>query len=394
MPCATQRATPWLRYNRRVVDKRYQVFVSSTFLDLTHERQGVIQALLELDAIPAGMELFPASDEGAWKIIQRVIDQSDYYVLIIGGRYGSTDGDGLGFTEKEYDYASKRGVPVLPFLHRDPAQIPFGKSESSEGARDKLAAFRVKVENAHLCTYWTSAEQLGSQVSRALIRAVKTQPRLGWVRADEASSEALAELNRMRVEIERLESQRTEPPDGSENLLQGDSRIPFKVKLAAFSDAEIEKHRQGRLAKREYGYTIDAPVSWNEAFAAVAPLMLHECHEQEMQNALNKKVDEYLEKRNPWYKNHAGHEPAFTDDDFQAIKVQFIALGYIQKSDRKRALTDRGTYWCLTPYGEDVMMRLRALKKSPWDEDPGDFGPLEVATGEADDRDDDDSDAS
>jgi hypothetical protein len=48
------------------MDKRYQVFVSSTFTDLQEERQAVTQALLSLEHFPAGMELFPASDEDAY----------------------------------------------------------------------------------------------------------------------------------------------------------------------------------------------------------------------------------------------------------------------------------------------------------------------------------------
>ena len=69
-------------------DKRYQVFVSSTYDDLQDERKEVMQALLELDCIPAGMELFPASSKDQWSLIKRVIDDCDYYILIIGGRYG------------------------------------------------------------------------------------------------------------------------------------------------------------------------------------------------------------------------------------------------------------------------------------------------------------------
>jgi hypothetical protein len=59
---------------------RYQVFVSSTYRDLQQERQQVMQALLELDCIPAGMELFPATDDDQWTLIKKVIDNSDYYV--------------------------------------------------------------------------------------------------------------------------------------------------------------------------------------------------------------------------------------------------------------------------------------------------------------------------
>src|SRR6266853_1961238 len=61
------------------MDKRYQVFVSSTFNDLQEERQEVMQALLELDCMPAGMELFPAANETQLNLIKRVIDDCDYY---------------------------------------------------------------------------------------------------------------------------------------------------------------------------------------------------------------------------------------------------------------------------------------------------------------------------
>jgi hypothetical protein len=46
--------------------KKYQVFVSSTYIDLIDERQEIMHALLELDCIPAGMELFPAANEDQW----------------------------------------------------------------------------------------------------------------------------------------------------------------------------------------------------------------------------------------------------------------------------------------------------------------------------------------
>ena len=51
------------------MERKHQVFVSSTYKYLVKERQEVIHALLELDCIPAGMELFPAADEDAWSLI-------------------------------------------------------------------------------------------------------------------------------------------------------------------------------------------------------------------------------------------------------------------------------------------------------------------------------------
>lgn len=126
------------------MDKRYQVFVSSTYVDLKEERQSVLQTLMEMDCIPAGMELFPAADEEQWEFIKKVIDDCDYYLLIVGGRYGSTAEDGLSYTEKEFDHAVSKGIKVIALLHKSPGELPLSKSEISESLSAKLDAFRKK----------------------------------------------------------------------------------------------------------------------------------------------------------------------------------------------------------------------------------------------------------
>src|SRR5258706_2850866 len=171
------------------MDKRYQVFVSSTFKDLEAERQEVMHALLELDCIPAGMELFPAANDAQWNLIKRVIDDCDYYLLILGGRYGSTAPDGVGYTEMEYRYALSISKPTIAFLHRDPGKIPTRKSESTDEGREKLAAFRALVEEK-LCKQWESPQELGCVVSRSLVQLIKTTPAVGWVRANELAGPA------------------------------------------------------------------------------------------------------------------------------------------------------------------------------------------------------------
>ena len=132
------------------MEKRYQVFVSSTYADLKEERQKVIQALMELDCIPAGMELFPAADEEQFEFIKRVIDDCDYYLLIVGGRYGSLTAQGISYTEQEYEYALNRGLKVVALIHEKPDEIPFGKSEQHPELRNLLQAFRDRVATDRL----------------------------------------------------------------------------------------------------------------------------------------------------------------------------------------------------------------------------------------------------
>lgn len=182
--------------------KRYQIFISSTFADLKYERNLVMQAVLERKCFPAGMELFPAIDKEQFEYIKKVIDDSDYYLLIIGARYGSLDENGVSFTEKEYDYAVKKGIPVIAFLHSDIYSIPLGKADDDKKLRKKLEAFRHKVQTGRLVNYWNSADSLKSKVISSLVDVFDEQPKIGWIRADKvASGDAQKEIDRLNNEI-------------------------------------------------------------------------------------------------------------------------------------------------------------------------------------------------
>ena len=154
------------------MEKRYQVFVSSTYADLKEERQHVSQALMEMDCIPAGMELFPATDEEQWEFIKRIIDDCDYYLLIIGGRYGSTTEEGISYTEKEYDYAVESGLKVIALLHENPDDIPVGKSDIAPELREKLQAFRDKVSANRLVKFWNEPKELPGLVALSLSKTI------------------------------------------------------------------------------------------------------------------------------------------------------------------------------------------------------------------------------
>ncbi len=166
------------------MQKKFQVFVSSTFRDLVEERQDAIRSILDLGHIPAGMELFPAADTEQLSYIKKVIDECDYYVLIMGARYGSLDEEGVSFTEREYDYAVETGKVVLAFPHGDLAAIPVGKSETADRMKANLEQFRAKVMTGRLVREWKQREQLEALVVKALVRAMADYPAIGWIRGD------------------------------------------------------------------------------------------------------------------------------------------------------------------------------------------------------------------
>jgi hypothetical protein len=186
------------------MEKRYEVFISSTFADLEQERSKVAQALQQHDFFPAGMEMFPASDDSQRKVILRAIERCDYYVVIVAGRYGSVNENEVSYTELEYDFAVKHKIPVLGFVHRNPDTIPQGKTDKSDRARKRLDAFRTKVLKKKMCDHWENSDELARKVVTAVSKAVKTHPRPGWVGGGWAARRSRRHLSRRR--------RRTQPP--------------------------------------------------------------------------------------------------------------------------------------------------------------------------------------
>jgi hypothetical protein len=347
------------------VDKRFQVFISSTFRDLVSERQAVLKAVLELDHMPAGMELFPAADDSAWQLIKDVIDSSDYYALIIGGRYGSLDEAGIGYTEKEYDYAVQLKKPVIPLLHIKPTDLARDKTEADPAAWAKLEAFRHKVEKKHTCVYWSNAEDLKAKVIVGLTANVKRHPATGWVRADQVPSDiTVREVLSLREKVASLEAEliklKTEAPPGTEELLHGEDTFDL--------DYSFKAQPNGGSYSSRVEYTAGISPTWDEIFAGVAPALISEASDRDLRRAFSRHFEQMARANLAGDKDlqdYALDAFAFEDKDTDTCIVQLRALGLIRESDRKRSVTDTSKYWTLTPYGDRLMVQLRALRRAP-----------------------------
>lgn len=348
------------------MDKRYQVFVSSTFRDLVEERREVMQALLEMDCIPAGMELFPAANEQAWRLIQRVIEESDYYCLIIGGRYGSTDETGLSYTEREYDFAVKVGLPILPFLHANPDDIPAGKVDRGDSAPKRLQAFRTKVEKRHHSKYWTGAEDLGGKVSRAMVQIFKSTPRTGWVRADEVPSmRALADLEKFRQRAEELEAEvdrlKKAPPPRIDGLARGGDLVPFSFSYSFYAEESPPKIAGEMRVERQRKVVAPIPLTWDEVFAAIGPTMFSANSDQSVGQALQDRLVK-VKQSDPDFVRSNVYQVHVARPDILAMLTQFLGLGLIEVFERTER-REISALWRLTAYGRDYLVGIAAIRR-------------------------------
>ena len=165
-------------------DKKYQIFISSTFDDLQYERRAALEAILITNNIPIGMESFVASSQEQFEHIKSCIKGCDYYILIVGGRYGSQHPKlNLSYTELEFDYAKSLNKPILAFIHND-----INKCRKKDTDIGNISKFRTKVQQERLCQLFNNKAELRGFVLAALTQEIERNPQIGWIRSDKAMS--------------------------------------------------------------------------------------------------------------------------------------------------------------------------------------------------------------
>lgn len=225
--------------------KKYQAFISSTFIDLESERKHVTSALLSYGIIPAGMEYFPASSKQQLDFIRPIIDDSDFYILIIGGRYGSITTDGISFTEAEFDYAREQGKIILTFIHKDPGSFPLSKVDSDLDNRAKLEAFRAKTSSSRVVKYWENIHELVNAVTASIFQSQTDASILGWTRGDaSAKGNTTEEFEAVQNKIFTLEHEAFVLQQEATALRNGVASL-FNDKTKAATQAEISAWLEG-----------------------------------------------------------------------------------------------------------------------------------------------------
>ncbi len=249
-------------------NKKYQVFISSTYADLAEERKKILDVLFMADCIPAGMEAFVAADTEQFEVIKKVIDLCDYYVLIIGKRYGSIHPDtGKSYTEMEYDYAIKQGIPVLVFAIDENIELASDKVETDKSKIEKLKMFRTKAMTNRLASIWATPEDLTGKLAISIMKARTEIKRPGWQRAvdfDEAS---------LRREIMELKSENKQLADDLKAAREEISFLTEETDIA-FEDCEVklEYHYQSQSGLRAGSIN----VSLQDLFITIATEMMEE----------------------------------------------------------------------------------------------------------------------
>ncbi|MGQ3214679.1 DUF4062 domain-containing protein [Shinella sp.] len=326
--------------------KKYQIFVSSTFRDLVDERQDTIRSILDLNHVPAGMELFPATDVEQLTYIKKVIDECDYYLLIVGGRYGSLDAQGISFTEREYDYAVETGKFVIAFVHGNPGAISVNNSDIDPSLAKALNVFRNKVMEGRLVKQWTNRDDLQVAVLKSLVHAFNAYPQIGWIRGDNAASrETLEQANAALQENAKLRA-----------ALSAAKATPI-VKIENLADLddffEVRYTYKHVIAGKTKYFDRSAKFTWRQIFLALGARLANPKTEHVILDAL-RILSEEKGERAPY---------TMSDSDRSTIKIQFIALGLIASKISNTTEGKTAEFLYLTDKGQQAFMMGKVVQR-------------------------------
>lgn len=238
-----------------MINKKLQVFISSTYEDLKVERQAAVETVLKAGHIPAGMELFTSNSETQLDTIKRWIDNSDIFLLILGPRYGSLEPNtGLSYTQLEYQYAKKTKKPIVSVVMNEKAmkerrkEIDLDDNERINGA--KYIEFH-KIVLANTTEFFDGIHQMRSQISDSIRDKVDRfgSELSGWVSGKdvavlEAEKESIkSEMEKYKDIIKRLEVADHTSLNRNTYLIENKSILKEKaVKSGNLGDTISEKN--------------------------------------------------------------------------------------------------------------------------------------------------------
>jgi hypothetical protein len=185
---------------------KYHIFIGSTLDDLKSERKELLRIVMELGHIPVVADYLDDSVKNSPKLLQKIIEECDYFVAVVAHKYCDKDGN-VSPLVGEYSIAAKKGIPVLALIIDDKARWKPVKKEKNAAFITKLDDFKAKLRSGPGET-WLNTPDLCQKAQTLLTHEFLIHQQPGWVRADRTIAPSVAnELSRLSSENSALRRQ-------------------------------------------------------------------------------------------------------------------------------------------------------------------------------------------
>ncbi|KGT46600.1 MULTISPECIES: DUF4062 domain-containing protein [Acinetobacter] len=325
-----------------MLDKRYQVFISTSGQDMQPERIILAQTLVGMGFFSWGLEQrTPLSTAFA----RRQIDDCDYVVILLGSQYGEQSVSGVGYMHLEYIYAVSKQKPVIVFMHDDPDSRDESLHDAKPELREKFNEFRKLLQNEvdQIFTY-RSLRDLEMAVRLNMPQMLERYPVTGWVRPQ--NTQALHdEIDELKAKIAQMEADadKSEPdPFLTLPKVSMHEVFSFEYRMHAYQDGNFKELK------------VQKKLTWAELLVILGDTFINPTPEE----FFSKRMNEYLNEtgledaRVEMPRAHAVARAQMNIRALHSLKLQMRQNDWIVptgRDDRQRLL------WQLTSKAQKLM---------------------------------------
>ena len=238
-----------------------KVFLCSTVLDLSDERERVLDAIRRLQFQHHSMEFFGARTDQPMESCFAEVRESDVLVVIVGLRYGNlVPGLRVSFSEAEYQEGHRLGKPCLVYIRDENVPILPKYMERDPQKMVLLDNWKRTLRERHTIVWFQDGQRLSVQVTADLSRTARiledTKTSSTLVSRGAEVSEAIEVTEAMRQTMAAMQAAYD---SRSEILRQNiiDLERSYDITLEALADAlDLKDAETEGHSKRVTAFTI------------------------------------------------------------------------------------------------------------------------------------------
>lgn len=325
-----------------MLDKRYQVFISTSGAEMQPERIILSQTLVGMGFFSWGLEQRTPLNTA---FARRQIDDCDYVMILLGSQYGEQSVSGVGYMHLEYIYAVTKQKPIIVFMHEDPASRDPSLHDTKPELQEKFKEFRQLLQQeADQVFCYRTLRDLEMAVRLNMPQMLERYPVSGWVRPQntQALHDEIDQLKAKVAQLERDGGTREVDPFLSLPKVSMHEVFSFEYRMHAYQDGNF---KELKVQKR---------LTWAQLLAILGSTFINPTPEE----FFSKRMNEYLNEtgledaRAEMPRAHAVARAQINIRALHSLKLQMRQNDWIVPSgrdDRQRLL------WQITPKAQKLL---------------------------------------
>lgn len=331
-----------------MLDKRYQVFISTSGSDMQPERVVLAQTLVGMGFFSWGLEnRTPISTTFA----RRQIDDCDYVVILLGSMYGEQSVSGVGYMQLEYIYAATKQKPIIVFMHENPETRDLSLQDAKPELKEKFKEFRQQLQQEvdQIFTYRTLRD-LELAVRLNMSQILERYPVVGWVRPQNTQTlqDEIDRLKSKNIQLETEVGTKSADPFLSLPKVSMHDDFTFEYRMHAYQDGNLKE------------LNVKRTMTWLQLLSVLGPVFKEAASEDYFSKRMNEFLNEtgLKDARQEMPKAHAVARAQINIRALHNIKMQMHQNEWIVQTgrdDRQRML------WKITAKANKLLTRKTAI---------------------------------